>query len=299
MKQAINDLKSTFKRGRMFTKLIMINVAAFVLYWLISIFFPQIGNILTMPGSPESLIFRPWTPITYMFLHGSFLHLLFNMLWLFWFGQIFISYLNDKQLLAIYLMGGIIGAFLHFGVNVLLPLEYRAGIVGASASVMAVAFAISFYQPDYPMRLLFIGEVKLKYIAYFALFLDIVGALQNIKGGIAGSDGVAHIAHMGGALYGILFAYQIKKGKDITRRFNNFLNNFFSWTDRTFNSSKTKRKATRVKFENFSTPKSDWEYNEQKAEKQEELDRILDKISAGGYESLTKEEKDFLFRFNK
>lgn len=295
MAQIVNDIQNSFRKGSIFTRLIMVNVAAFLIYWILTIFFPVIRDFLTIPGTFKELLYQPWTLVSYMFLHEGFLHLLFNMLWLFWFGQIFLRYLNDKQLLALYLLGGFAGALTHLAVNNLLADEFRVGIVGASAAVMAVAFGIAFYKPEHRMHLLFIGSVKLQYIAYAALVLDIIGALQNMKAGAVGGDGVAHIAHMGGAFYGIWFAYQMKRGKDITRRFNNFLESLFTWFKNAFNSEPRPKKSG--KFREHKPPKSDWDFNKKQAEKQKELDRILDKISASGYESLTKKEKAFLFKF--
>lgn len=295
MASTFNDIQNTFKKGNIFTKLIMVNVAAFIIYWILTLFVPGVRNALTIPGSFSEVLYQPWTTISYMFLHEGFLHLLFNMLWLFWFGRIFLQFLHDKQLLAVYLIGGFAGAFVHLGVNEMLPPEHRAGIVGASAAVMAVVFAAALYKPDFKIHLLFIGPVKIKYVAYVALALDIMGALQNLKEGAVGGDGVAHIAHMGGALYGIWFALQMRKGKDITRKFNNFLDDFFTWVQNLFNSDK-KQKPKKT-YNRFQKPKSDWEFNKNKAERQKEVDRILDKISQSGYDSLSKKEKEFLFKF--
>lgn len=297
MTSTFNDIQNTFKKGNIFTKLIMVNVSAFVIYWILTIFFPAVRNALTIPGSFSEVLYQPWTIVTYMFLHEGFLHLLFNMLWLFWFGRIFLQFLHDKQLLAVYLIGGFAGAFLHLGINELLDPIHRAGIVGSSAAVMAVVFAVSFYKPDFKIHLIFIGPVKIKYIAYVALALDIMGALQNMKEAAAGGDGVAHIAHMGGAAYGIWFGIQMRKGKDITRKFNNFLDDFFTWLQNFF-AEDSKAKPDN-KYSRFRKPKTDWEFNKEKADRQKEVDRILDKISQSGYDSLTKKEKEFLFKFKE
>ncbi len=322
MNETLNNVKRTFNQGSMFTKIIMINVAVFIITTILSIFIHGVNNALAMPGSFGNLLLRPWSPITYMFVHDGFLHLLFNMLWLYWFGQIFLTYLSDKHLLAIYLMGGLIGALMHLLANTLLPVYIQFATVGSSAAVMAIVFAISLYKKDHTINLLFIGEIKLKYLAYIALFFDVIGALQNLNSTSTGGDGIAHIAHLGGALYGILFAYKIQKGKDITRPINNILTNIFSWFARLF--SRDNKSYIRVKYNNsqntdwkydrrkkdreynsskkdydYNTRKTDWEYNQEKAETNEELDRILDKISAGGYESLTEEEKIFLFKSKK
>ncbi|MEA2041498.1 MAG: rhomboid family intramembrane serine protease [Bacteroidota bacterium] len=297
MSNLFNDVQNTFSKGRIFTKLIIVNIVAFVIYWIIMMTSPVAADFFTVPGNFKTLLYQPWTIVTYMFLHANFLHLLFNMLWLFWFGQIFLQYLHDKQLLAVYLMGGLFGALSHLAVNQLLSPDLQAGIVGSSAAVMAVVFAISLYKPDYKINLLFIGAVKIKYVAYVALALDIMGSLQNLKTDSFSGDGVAHIAHMGGALYGIWFAFQLKNGKDITRGINNFLDSIVTWFRNTF--SENKPKPGNKNYNRFSKPKTDREYNKEKSDKQKEVDRILDKISHSGYNSLTKKEKEFLFKFKQ
>ena len=160
---------------------------------------------------------------------------------------------------------------------------------------MSVVFAVVAFKPDRIIHLIFIGPVKIKWLAIFVLVLDIMGLAGNLKNGMSGSDGIAHIAHMGGSAFGLWFGYSMRSGKDITRSFNNFLNNLFSC----FDSDKGDRKRKKIKAtktDKFSKPKSDWEYNKDKADDQKETDRILDKISKKGYGSLTKKEKDFLFK---
>jgi hypothetical protein len=219
------------------------------------------------------------------------------MLWLFWFGGLFLNYFNEKQMLAVYLLGGIFAAFIHLGINYFLN-NPNIGIVGASAAVMSIVFAVVAYRPDFVMYLLFFGPVKIKYIALTAFIIDLAGMLKNVKGGNNASDGIAHIAHMGGALYGLWFGYSIKKGKDITRSFNNFLNSLFSW----FKSNKYERNRSKMKpsrDSKFSKPKTDWDYNSEKKQNEEELNRILEKIKEKGYNSLSAREKEFLFSQKK
>lgn len=298
MSKLTNDLKKLYNGGSIITKLIFINVAAFVVLYFVFLFFPALQTYLSVPGSFRELIFQPWTIVTYMFLHGGFWHLLMNMLWLFWFGQIFLIFFNNKQFLAVFLLGGFAGAFLHLGVNELLQPIYRAGIIGASAAVMSIVFAVSSFKPDYEIHLLFFGRVKIKYLALVALVIDIMGIAGNIKGGFVLNDGVAHFAHLGGAFYGFWFGYKSKKGKDITRGFNNFLNETVAF----FSSSKSEKKRSKMKanknYNRFEKPGRD-KFDTDSEKKQAELDRILDKISKLGYDKLTKEEKDFLFKQKK
>ena len=279
----------------MLTKLIYINVGAFIVLYFVFLFFEKLEAYFAVPGTFKGLIYQPWSVVTYQFIHGGLWHLLINMLWLFWFGRLFLNYFNEKQLLAVYLLGGFVGAFFHLLINNFLPEVNQVPIIGASGAVMSVVFAVVAFKPDYSINLFFIGQVKIKYVAIFVLILDIMGLAGNAKGGFAGSDGIAHIAHMGGSAFGLWFGYSMRNGKDITRSFNNFLNNFFSW----FSSDKSDRKRSKMKAtkdDSFTKPKSDWDHNKDKADERKEVDKILDKISKKGYGSLTKKEKDFLFK---
>ncbi|NOZ34557.1 MAG: rhomboid family intramembrane serine protease [Chlorobi bacterium] len=288
-----NGLKDTFKNGSMMIKLLFINIGVFIVLFIVSVFFRNAPEYLSVPGDFHTLLYRPWTLVTYMFVHEGFMHLLMNMLWLWWFGKMFLMFFNDKQLAAVYLLGGFTGAFFHLGINYLLPAGQQAMILGSSAAVMSVVFAVVAFKPDYIINLMFIGSVKIKYIGLVVFFLDLMGLVGNLKGNPAATDSIAHIAHIGGSLYGLWFGYSMKKGKDITRTFNNLLNNIFSF----FSFRKGTMKVSRG--DKFSVPKNDWDYNRNKVSIQKETDRILDKISKKGYGSLTKEEKDFLFRQKK
>lgn len=227
---------------------------------------------------------RPWTAISYMFLHYSFFHILFNMLWLYWFGKIFLSYLDQKKLLGIYILGGLAGGALYILAFNIFPafdnVMSQSVAVGASAAVLAVVMTISFYAPDYKINLMFIGRVKIQHIALFTVIIDLFS--------IQGSNAGGHIAHLGGALFGFIYATQIRKGKDMTRGFNRFM-------DRLSSMFKPKSKL-HVKYKRTSRPETDIEYNTRKKSDQKEIDRILDKISKSGYGALTKQEKELLFK---
>ena len=155
--------------------------------------------------------------------------------------------------------------------------------LGASAAVLAIVMAISFYVPNYTMYLIFLGPVKLKYIAIVTIILDIL----SIKSGNAGG----HLAHIGGALFGIVYASQLSRGKDLSKGFNSLMDNIFT----RFKS----RGGMKVKYKKSVRTETDMDYNARKAEEQKEIDHILDKISKGGYEALTREEKETLFRSSK
>jgi len=298
-----DDIKDSFRRGSSLTRLIYINLAVFIIIRLAYSFYSifngnffgnpaireafdrNVMQYLMLPAHPGLLLNRPWTLITYMFLHFDFLHILFNLLWFYWFGRVFLIYLDPKKLTTTYILGGLTGAlFFILAYNLvpgLQPYSPQAWALGASAAVMAVAIAISFYAPDYTFNLIFIGPVRLKYIALVFIITDLIFIpVDNNPGG--------HIAHLGGAFFGFLFIAQYRKGKDIGKWFSKLMDALFSLF-----KSRPKIKVT------YRKPVDDMEYNKAKAEEQAEMDRILDKISKGGYESLTREEKEKLFRMGK
>ncbi len=288
----LDEIKKSFRSGSTLTKLIYINLAVFLAVKLIGVVFfllsidPtfSIVNWFAVPADINNLVFKPWTILTYMFLHQDFLHILFNMLWLYWFGQIFLRYFDEKKLLSVYLVGGLAGAALYIlAFNVfpvfsnILPMSYA---LGASASVIAIVIAISVYAPNFKVNLLFFGPVALKYIAIVTIILDILS--------IASSNAGGHIAHLGGALLGYLYIVQMKKGRNITKGFDRFMDKVFSLFKR-----REKFKVT------YKRPMTDYDYNKSKAAEQKNIDAILDKIAKSGYDSLTKTEKEILFKNSK
>jgi membrane associated rhomboid family serine protease len=286
----LDDLKSNFKQGNTLIKLIYINIGIFVVVQLIIVLLKLYPGIdiegwfnywLAFPSNFVEFIHKPWTIITYMFMHADIWHILFNLLWLYWFGQIFLQYLDQRKMLGVYLLGGICGAVLYALVFNISPtfeyVKYGSNMVGASAAIMAVVISISVITPNYSVQLFLIGPVKLKYIALVTVVIDLISIQSSNAGG--------HIAHIGGAIFGYLYAVQYQKGKDISGKFIAFLERILSllkW-----------RKRMRV---TYKRPLDDMEYNRNKIDQQKEIDRILDKIAKGGYGSLTREEKEFLFR---
>lgn len=292
----IDDLKHQYKTGTALIKFIFINVAVFILVHLIGllIFFftgvsgsSMVAYWLALPADFGQLILKPWSIITYMFLHEGFLHIAFNMLILYFGGQIFLQFLDAKKLIGTYILGGISGGLLFILTFNIFPVfnEIVSGALalGASASVMAVLIAIAAYVPNYTVKLMLLGNVKLKYIALFYVIMDIISIPQGNAGG--------HIAHLGGAFFGFYFIYRLRNGKDITVGVNRLLN----YIAHLF-SSKRKMK---VVYKNPGKTKSDVAYNAQKAANQQKIDAILDKISKSGYDSLSKEEKAILFDASK
>ncbi len=285
----VDEIKDSFRHGSSLTRIIYINLAVFVVYNLIRAILYLSGNpvgsslavYLAVPADFGSLIQQPWTVLTYMFFHEEFLHILFNMLWLYWFGQIFLVFLSQKKLTGVYLLGGISGALLFMIFYNLFPVFRNdlpvAIALGASASVLSIVVAISVLKPDYQINLLFIGPVKLKYLAVFSVVLDIISIPISNPGG--------HIAHLGGALFGYLYIIASRQGVDLVKPVIWISENIF-----------VKRNTKSHLKVNYRKNETDIEYKARKVSEQQKLDKILDKISRTGYESLTKEEKEALFR---
>jgi membrane associated rhomboid family serine protease len=286
-----DDIKNTFRKGNSLNRLIYINIGVFLIITIIGIIGflldkPGISDwtirFLSVPSSMNTLIVKPWTLLTYMFTHKELLHILVNMLWLWWFGNIFLEYLDQKKLVAVYILGGITGAVIYvLSYNIFpafaLVVEESIPLLGASASVMAIVVAIAAYIPDYTVSLFLIGRIKIKYIAVFIFILTSVLDFSVNSGG--------KLAHIGGALFGYFYTMSYKRGKDPVRWFNKIADSLATL----FKPSK-KMKVT------YKRSADDYEFNMAKAERQGQINKILDKISKGGYDSLTKEEKDMLFR---
>ncbi|HRT47354.1 MAG TPA: rhomboid family intramembrane serine protease [Bacteroidales bacterium] len=287
-----SDIRSTFRHGTSLTRLIILNIAVFLAISVIGIIGfllanPEISDytirLFSVPSSFKSFILRPWTVITYMFTHKDLLHIAVNMLWLYWFGKIFLDYLDQKKLVAVYLLGGITGALLYvISYNIFPAFSEFAGssipLLGASAAVMAVVVAISVYVPDYTVFLFLLGRIKIKYIALVIFILTSIVDFQANSGG--------KLAHIGGALFGYIYTVYYRKGKDLGKWLNRIIDFFVTFLK--------PRKKLKVTYKKRVT--DDYEYNRIKAERQARINEILDKISKGGYDSLTREEKDFLFR---
>jgi hypothetical protein len=209
------------------------------------------------------------------------MHILFNMLNLYWFGKIFLIYFDEKKLVSLYFLGGISGGIFYVVFANLFPNIFGAGILmGASAAIIALMFASAFYVPNFKIFMLFIGQIKLIYIALFSLFLYIVMITASNNAG-------GNLAHLGGALLGYLWVKQYKVGSDITKG--------ITWIVDTFAGLFKRRK---LKVTHKRPPRNDMDFNREKNINQQEIDKILDKISKGGYESLTKAEKDTLFKMS-
>jgi len=284
------EIKQSFKKGDYLVKLIYINIGVFLVINIFDVVAMLFGtgvagmlvDYLAMPAYLPQLLWRVWSPISYMFVHKDFLHILFNMLWLFWMGRIFVEYLGQQKLLSIYLLGGLAGAALYLLAYNTLPAFSPSPfnpslILGASGAVMAIVLAIATYLPNYTINLMFIGPVRLKYLALAMVVLDVLG--------MAGSNSGGHIAHLGGATLGILWGYQLRKGTDIFKSVHPIIGK----TAQIFKRKDPPIKVHYKSSDRFSHIRKDPPIDQGK------MDKILDKIAKSGYDSLTKEEKDLLF----
>ncbi|MCY1720261.1 rhomboid family intramembrane serine protease [Prolixibacteraceae bacterium Z1-6] len=287
------DIKRTFKEGSVLTRLIYINIGVFLVLKIVGVFFylagqpTQLAHWLSVPSVTQDLLRRPWTPITYMFLHSGFLHLLFNVLGLYWFGQLFLFHFEGRKLLSVYLLGGLAGAaFYIVAYNVFPAFSSVYGLLlGASASVFAILVAVAVYDPNREIHLFVIGRFPLKYVAAFYVLLSILSISTSNPGG--------NIAHLGGAFWGWLYIHQLRKGKDWGDGLVRFIDKVAVWGTGIFKHN-SNMKVTYKK-----PPRDDFEYNRQKNVQQDEINKILDKIGKSGYDSLTKHEKELLFKQGK
>ncbi|WP_396172958.1 rhomboid family intramembrane serine protease [Flavobacterium sp.] len=286
----LKDFKQQYILGGVTEKLIYWNVILFAVPWILTgvlaLFGIKFGFVqyISLSSNPADLLWKPWTIISYAFFHAGFLHILFNLIILNFVSRLFMTYFTQKQLLSLYLLGAIFAGFIYIASYLIFPalIRQEAILIGASGAVMAVLFAVAAFNPYMEIRLLLIGRVKIWHIALVYLVIDLISLSSANVGG--------HIAHLGGALFGYLFSSQIKNGTDITKTFSAFMDyvvNFFSGTKKT-TFKKVHKNTT------YTTPKQN-----PKDKSQQQIDAILDKISKSGYDSLTKEEKEFLFKAGK
>lgn len=279
MKNIIKDFTSQYKGGGIVQKLIFWNIGASVLMLLLEVLLSSVYRVVfpwvVLTGDLSFALVKPWTLLTYSFVHAGVIHLLFNLIVLFFVGQLFNTYFTGKQFLTVYLLGAILG-----GVFFLIGSQFIATgsvLVGASAAVMAPLIGLAVFAPNMQVRLALIGNVKLWHIAAFIIVLDIIQLSTSNVGG--------HLAHLGGAVMGVVYIKLLQGGFDLSTIFDKVVNIF------------KRPKGTKFKkvYVNKERIKHDVVVDEEK-DKQKKIDLILDKISKSGYESLTKEEKDFLFR---
>lgn len=281
----LDGLRHFFLQKTVLSRLMLINIAIWVICMFISVFtwlfnisdITFVTKLFAVPSDISSLAEKPWSVFTYMFLQEQFGHLFFNMLMLYYGGKIFQQYFTQRQLLSTYILGGLFGAVFFIMAFNIFPvfenLKGQAFALGASASVLSILVAAATYQPEYRLNLLLLGQVKMKWVAITFVVIDILTIPNGNSGG--------HIAHLGGALWGFLYVMLLRSDID-------------------FSSVFKRRSRIKVKSRNADNfhhrPKTDEQYNAERAENQMEIDRILEKISKNGYSSLSEKEKEFLFR---
>ncbi|MBR5029931.1 MAG: rhomboid family intramembrane serine protease [Muribaculaceae bacterium] len=303
-----DSFKNRYTRSSLLMRFIIINITVFVVLRIIGLFsFLTTGTSYTfvqwveLPSSVTLALHRPWTIITYMFSHYEVLHILFNLLWLYWLGRIFLEFFTPRQLGGLYVIGGLGGAFLYLLCYNLIPNLSNQGtlLLGASASVMAIVVAIAVYRPDYRINLLFFGGISLKWIAIITVFIDLIGIESENMGG--------HIAHLGGMLVGLWFGLAIRRGHDITSWINRCIDSvvsLFKWRPshrkawkpvggKAFEKNKTqsanKKPSSGMNASSSGMPSDD----------EKRLDDILGKLKRSGYGALSDEEKEFLFNASR
>ena len=303
MTDLLSDLKTKYRNGGIVIQLIFINVGIFIITSLIQLvlylfnlntgFVPYITSL---PAELSQLGQRPWSLITYMFMHSGIFHLFFNMIILYWFGQFFLNFFSAKHLRGLYIFGGLVGGVFFIAAFHIFPifkssLAY-ANLIGASAAVLAITIAIAYKAPNQSVRLLLVGSIKLKYLALIIIAIDLLTITSDNPGG--------HIAHLGGAFGGYLFAAGLSKGWDFTHWINIILDiplNLYTGYKKQVERRKQKLKV--VKNKNYSKRAADYNYNTSKKASSQEIDLILDKIKESGYANLTEEEKKKLFDADK
>jgi len=287
-KNIINQIIYVFKQKNILSTLILTNIAIFLVINVIKVclfllkkdyYFDELIKVLAVPANTNALLLKPWTIITYMFTHIDFFHIFFNMIILYFAGRMFLQYFSTNKFIKVYLLGGLCGAFLFILFYNLFPVFYDnlnvAVAIGASASILAILTAIATYIPNFSVNLLLIGKIKLKYLVLIIILIDLISINKSNSGG--------HIAHIGGAMAGYLYIIVNKLPLKIMA----------------FNIFKKPTKKYYSQYSNNVRYMSDEEYNEMKTARQKKIDRILEKISQSGYQSLTKEEKEFLFNYSK
>jgi membrane associated rhomboid family serine protease len=292
------DIRTQWHTGGTLVRLIMLNIGVFLVLRLVDLAFflfgaegPDLVRWLMSTSDPALLLRTPWTPITYMFAHWDLFHLFFNMLVLWFIGRMFEDLLGGKRLLGNYLLGGLSGLLLYILSYNFLPAFERfaqgSTILGASGAVMAVFVGLATYRPDLQVHLLLFGAIRLKWLALIYVAIDLISIRQ-------GGNSGGHIAHLGGALYGFLASQQLSKGRDWSLSLANALDRVSGLFAR--NSGGRMRVAKHPGARNAgqaSVPRN------AAREAQARIDAILDKISRSGYDSLSKEEKDLLFKASK
>lgn len=289
----LDDIKNSFRSGNMITRLIIINVAIFVVTALIGAFAPSFYNgtlvhWIAIPGDPVSLLFKPWTILTYMFVHAGLGHIFWNMIILYWFGRIVGDMIGDKHILPIYIIGGLAGAVAYIVSYYFVLGVVGSYMVGASAAIMALVIIAGRINPDKELNLILLGRVRIKFVILAFILIDLIMIGNNDNTG-------GHIAHIGGMIMGWVYFSQIGQRNDIESR----INGIFYWVAGLFNFDSSKKSPLKVKFKSDKIKSMSDYRSDSEASMQQQVDRILDKIKRKGYDSLTDIEKETLYQASK
>lgn len=296
------DIKLQFQSGNMLTRIILVNIAVFVFINLIYVFttygdvnkiYINIIDFLALHGRAPKVYTHFWGWFTHMFLHEGTWHLFWNMLLLYWFGRIVGDFLGDERILPLYILGGIAGGIFYIGFEYFLPGSTGSGsmALGASAAVMCMLMTAAMVSPDYHMHLLLIGPVKLKWIAIAMLFFDLIGTAGQVNTG-------GHFAHLGGAIFGIIYVSRLHNGQDLTSGLQKLFDKINNRQVPIKPKPPTKRAAMSVVY-NKGKESSNQQKEVETISFQTKLDSILDKINDQGYDNLSDEEKNFLSQASK
>ncbi len=285
-----NDIQYKLKRLNPLELIIVINILVYIVGFLMTHIFKISDSLnwLKLPSDFFEFLYKPWTLITYGFTHYGFIHILFNLLVLYFVSRIILNLFKPKMALSIYFLGIIFGGLSFLLIYNVLPsgvLNAVNGLVGASAGVRALLIFICAYMPQTEVRLAF-WNIKLMYVGIALVIIDVVGLWSSNQGG--------SVAHLGGSVLGYVYAVQLAKGNDIGVSFERLMD----WVENLFKAKKRSPLKTVYKgTSNTVAGHNKKEFNE--FNKQKQIDLILDKIGKSGYESLTKEEKEFLFKVGK
>jgi len=300
----LEEFKGAFsKPDNALIQIILINLVVFLGLILLRVLltltvspdaYDVVVSYLMLPSSLGKFFMQPWTIFTYFVAHEGILHFAFNMLWLYWFGKIVKEYLGSKRIVGLYILGGIAGGFFYMLVYNLVPFYADrvdgSMMLGASAGVLAIVVGAATFMPNFTVFLMFLGPVKIKYIALLSVVLSFAQSTGDNAGG--------ELAHLGGAALGFIFIKQLQAGNDWSKPvtwFTSFVMSFFVHQPK---MKVTDNRSKKSKTRNSSTPEARPQKS-QRALDQDEIDAILDKISQSGYDSLTKDEKERLFNASK
>lgn len=289
--EVIEELKFKFNQGNAIVKIILINVVIFLVFGIGGVvlhlfnkeaLFNNFLQYLMLPASLSKFLLQPWSILTYMFLHEGFIHILFNMLWLYWLGNLFQQYLGNNKSYQVYFLGAVFGGFIYMLAYNIFPvfantIDFTFAL-GASAGVLALVVGTATLLPNYEVYLFLLGAIRLKYIGLIVVIIDILSIPRGNAGG--------HIAHLGGAFFGYFFIKLIYSNSNVPGALDKITEKIIGLFQKK-PKMKIYHKGAGIRVENSAKPS------------QQDIDIVLDKISKSGYDSLSKKEKEILFKAGK